>query len=176
MKTRKSIRILCAMLSLLLVSQFIVTVLAATSSTWSDGSATYYLETYLFRSDRTRSNGAVSTTTVYHSSVDDTLVNGCFDMYCYENWQGMDYGDIVLTTAAKDGYDNVHTMSDVLMQKTIRIPSTSPTGNYKVLANSICHEINYVVYQDDGWGYTNYMADTVYAPYNVGDFTGYRTA
>lgn len=177
MKTRKSFRILCALLSLLLVSQFAVTAMAATSSSWLQNGYWHYMETYRTGTNRTRSNGAVSNIKFYHSSGTVTQLFGYVDMVCEEKWNEMDHGDRVLTTAAMDGYDNVYTKSNVELDGSIEVFAYEPNGYYKAVADSICHEISYVVYRDEGWGYTNYMTDTVYAPYDVSSYlTGYRAA
>ena len=176
MKKSKTVRILCMALALLLISQFAVTAFAATSSSWLQDGYWHYMETYRSGTNRTRSNGAVSTTSFYHDSGTVTQLVGYTDMYCYENWQGMDYGDIVITTAAKDGYSYTYTKRNVELDGGFEIPAYEPSGNYKAVANSFCHEISYVVYRDEGWGYTNYMAGTVYAPYDVDDFYSYRLA
>ena len=179
MKTRKSFRILCALLSLLLVSQFAVTALAATSSTWSDGIATYYMFTAMVSSTAARSQMAKSTTTIAHTQwAGNTLMDGYYDVTVDERWISKEYGNTVISTAAKDGYDDKYAESNLYLPDAIGgIATEEPSGQYCVLADTKNYKINYTVYRDDGSGYEAYFVDTVYAPYDIYEAaTGYRAA
>lgn len=172
MKKSKTVRILCMALALLLVSQFAVTAFAATSSTWPDNGDTCFMETTWINSSSSRSNAAISTTTISHTRWYTTYMDGYYDMASDERWQDMEYGNTVISTAAMDNYDQYYQENNLYLQDAVGgIPDTAQSGNYYVRADTACHLINYTVYRNDIAEYVN----AVYAPYDIYEAaTGYR--
>lgn len=180
MKKSKTVRILCMVLALLLVSQFAVTAMAATSSTWSDGAFSYYVSTAMVNSNAVREQMAEATTTITHTQWNTTYMDGYYDMTVdeYWNWFFKEFGNDIIHTAAKDGYDYYYEENNLYLQDAVGgIPSSEQSGQYYVLADSKNYKINSTLYRDDGSGYAVYIVDTVYAPYDIyPDATGYRAA
>ena len=178
MKTRKSFRILCALLSLLLVSQFAVTAFAAVSAPWDQYDQRLFMVTTPNPSAvRYKSNVTIDRTSVNHSYGNLTDMSGYYDLEHSEMWaHTLVYGGDVVSTAAMDGYDDTHTMNNAEMYDTYGgIPEWEPTGNYKIKTAVLCRPIAYSIFEiiDPNTSVEIYVGEAL-APYDFSnEITGY---
>ena len=177
MKERKTVRMFCLLLSLLLVSQFAVTAFAATTTPWTDSEG-YENYGVLTRTGTSAINIWETSPSVTHTQGTDTSLNCHMVQIHYTTDFGMDsyWGNFQPVLAAEqlsntfiDGIE-LHPI-----QHYHKIPANAPSGTYQLQAELKCYAGIWEVYRIE-FDYPNIVASgVVNAPYAPsGNCTAYR--
>ena len=177
MKKNKLFRLLTLALTLVFLCQFAVPAFAYTSNTWTDGSSTYWLETY---TNGTQWRNAVTITSTYtqHYQGNITMWDMYYDMYVEESWDNDPYDDELHDTLDNTSHrywarDNGFQVYDGCGG----IKSEERTGKYHLKVGVDYLRIGYVVYQEYYGAQNQWDSGQVYSPQTFGDLVvGYEYA